>query len=101
MSDIPSCADGARIEAANNTLRGLTPNELAKLLRVSPDRIRGWIRTGQLRALNVASTRSGRPRFIVLPDYLREFEQRQQVSVPAKPAPKRRRKPAEKDFYPD
>jgi hypothetical protein len=28
--------------------RGLTPNELAKVLRVSPDRVRQWITAGQL-----------------------------------------------------
>jgi excisionase family DNA binding protein len=81
--------------------RGFTPNELAKILRVSADRIRDWIRRGELRALNTATNRCGRPRFVVLPHHLAEFERLHQVSAPPKPIPRRRRRPTVVDYYPD
>ena len=80
--------------------RGYTPNELAKLLRVSPDRIRAWIRTGELGAVNVAQHRCGRSRFVVLPHHLAEFERRRAGGPPPK-LPRRRRQTLEIDFYPD
>jgi hypothetical protein len=85
-------ADGAR---------GFTPNELARLLRVSPDRVRAWIKSGKLDAINTARTRSGKPRFVILPRHLEEFERGHRVSPPHKPSPRRRRPSTEIDFYPD
>jgi excisionase family DNA binding protein len=79
--------------------RGYTPNELAKLLRISPDRIRAWIAAGQLGAVNVAETRSGKPRFVVLPQHLEEFERRRRVAPPVKP-PRRRKRIQLVDYYP-
>jgi excisionase family DNA binding protein len=78
--------------------RGLTPAELARLLRVSPDRVRGWIVRGELPAVNVGS--SGRPRFVVLPHHLTTFERARAAVAPARP---RRRRAANgmTDFFPD
>jgi excisionase family DNA binding protein len=78
----------------------LTPNELARLVRVSADRIRNWIKTGQLRAVNVAEHRCAKARFIILPHHLAEFERQRQVSPPLKPA-RRRKRIGITDFYPD
>ena len=72
----------------------LTPPELASRWRVSPDKVRAWIESGELRAINLAARLSGRPRYrIDLADVL-IFEQRRQTrgaprtqrrkSVPAK-----------------
>src|SRR3954468_8693332 len=81
--------------------RGYTPNELARLLRVSPDRIRAWIKAGELGALDTARHRCGRPRYVILPHHLTEFEQRRRATTPAaKPLPRRRRTVAV-DYYPD
>jgi hypothetical protein len=85
---------------ATQAIRGLTPNELARVLRVSPDRIRAWIKAGQLQAINTASTVCGRPRYVVLPHHLAEFEARRLAGSPPKP-PRRRRAAAQIDFYPD
>src|SRR5690242_14609995 len=71
---------------------GLTPNELAKILRVSPDRVRAWIKSGHLGAINTAATRSGKPRFVVLPHHLEEFERGRRVSPPPGPTPRRRKR---------
>jgi excisionase family DNA binding protein len=79
---------------------GLTPNELAKLLRVSADRIRNWIKTGKLGAVNVAEYRCAKARFIILPHHLAEFERQRQVTPQLKPA-RRRRRIGITDFYPD
>ena len=79
---------------------GYTPNELARLLRVSPDRIRGWIKSGELSAIDTATIRCGRPRYVVLPHHLAEFERRRAASPPPKPARRRRRQELV-DYYPD
>jgi hypothetical protein len=79
---------------------GYTIPELAGLLRKRPSTIRGWIRSGQLPALNLATRRGGRPRLIILPHHLTEFEKSRRAAPP-KP-PRRRRTPAGQiDFYPD
>ena len=80
--------------------RGQTPSELARQLRVSPDRIRAWIATGELGAINTSTMSCGRPRFVILPEHLQAFLRSRAVTAPPKPAPRRRR-PATHDFYPD
>lgn len=87
---------------ADTAARGYTPNELARLLRVSPDRVRAWIHSGELAALDTARHRCGKPRYVILPQHLAEFERRRRAATPAaKPAPRRRKQTAEIDFYPD
>ena len=82
--------------------RGYTPAELAKLLRVSPDRIRAWIQTGELGAINTARHRCGRPRYVILPHHVTEFEQRRRAATPAaKPAPRRKLRKVAVDYFPD
>ncbi len=81
---------------------GFTPNELARLLRVSPDRIRAWIKRGELSAIDTAPPRSGRPRYIVLPAHLEAFEQQHRAMTTAtKHTPRRSRRAGQIDFYPD
>jgi transposase len=84
------------------TSRGSTVAEVARRYRVSPDKVRAWIKRGELAAINTASRRCGKPRYVVLPDHLAEFERRHRAATPAvKPAPRRRRQPVAIDFYPD
>ncbi len=80
--------------------RGLTPRELAGILRVSPDKVLGWIRSGELRALNTSSVRCGRPRYVILPHHLDEFTQRRQAG-PSPTRPSRKKRTHLIDFYPD
>jgi excisionase family DNA binding protein len=77
---------------------GLTVPDLARRLRVGQDKVRGWIRRGELRAINTAAALCGRPRWVVQPDALAEFEARRTASVPPKPA--RRRRLTVRDYYP-
>jgi excisionase family DNA binding protein len=79
--------------------RGLTSDEVAKRLRVSPDKVRGWIKAGALKAINTASARCRKPRFVVTPESLAEFERKHSAAEPPKPN-RARRRPAVKDFFP-
>jgi hypothetical protein len=58
------------------------------------------IASGEMPAVNVATTRSGRPRFVILPAHLAEWERRRRVSPPPKPA-RRPKRSGQVDFYPD
>jgi hypothetical protein len=82
------------------TSRGLTVRDVAKRYRVSPDKVRAWIRRGELAALNTADAASPKPRFIIVPESLERFERGRSAAEP-KPAPRRKRKPIAIDFFPD
>ncbi len=79
---------------------GLTVPELAKFLRVGEDTIRGWIRRGELAAINTAAPLA-KPRFVILPHHLAEFEGRRQVVPAARKSSRRRKRTAEIDYYPE
>jgi hypothetical protein len=81
--------------------RGGTPRQLSRYLRVSVERVRGWIERGELGAINTAPTRCGRPRYIILPHHLEEFERGRRVATAAETPRRRRREAAVKDYYPD
>jgi len=84
-----------------DTPRGLTVSDIAQRLRVGEDKIRTWIRSGKLKAINTAEPLA-RPRYVVLPETLEEFVCARTVAPPP-PTPKRRRRqqPATKDYFPD
>jgi hypothetical protein len=82
------------------TARGLTPREAVRLLRISPDRVRAMIVAGELSALDLAATRCGRPRYVILPQQLQEFVRRRSATPAPKP-PRRKRQAAAIDYYPD
>jgi hypothetical protein len=76
--------------------------EVARRYRVGPDRVRGWIKSGEMRALNTGMTLCGRPRYVVTPEALAEWEQSREVQAPVpKAMPRRRRRSSEIDYYPD
>ena len=74
----------------------LTPPELAKLWRVSPEKVIAMIRGGQLAAVNLASRGSRRPRYRISRDAIRAFEQGQAPIPKATPGPRRQSKPSYK-----
>jgi hypothetical protein len=77
----------------------MRPREVARLLRVSVTKIIGWIKSGKLRAINTASVQCGKPRYVILPRHLAEFEQRMSAVPPPKQSQRRRRQ-AGRDYYP-
>jgi hypothetical protein len=79
--------------------RGWTPNELARLIRVSPDRVRGWIKAGLLGAVDTSAVRCGKPRYVVLPHHLAEWERQRSAAPP--PKPRRKKRTQMVDYYPD
>jgi hypothetical protein len=79
---------------------GLTVEDVARRYRVSPDKVRAWIGRGELRAVNTSAVLSARPRWVVPPEALAEFE-RKRTGGPAPKPQRRRRQPAAIDFFPD
>jgi excisionase family DNA binding protein len=62
--------------------RPMTVPEVAKFLRVRPNKVLAWIRSGRLRAYNVAERENGRPKYRVDPDDLRAFQQKRAITQP-------------------
>ena len=78
---------------------GYTTADVARRYRVSEDKVRAWIRLGELRAVNTSANLCGRPRWIVSAEALAAFEARRAGVQPAMPI--RRRRPAGRDWFPD
>jgi hypothetical protein len=72
---------------------------VARRYRVSPDKVRAWIKSGRLAGINTAAHLCGRPRFVVTPEALRVFELGAAACPPPK-GPKRRRQTKTVDYYP-
>ena len=84
----------------NDSPQSYTPRELAKVLRISPDKIRALIRSGELGAINTATIRCGKPRFVILPHHLVEFEKGRRITPAAKPAPRKQHQRGMTDYFP-
>lgn len=76
----------------------MTPPEIAKLLRVSPCTVLGWIRKAELRAVNVGSGNQ-RPRFRVRRESLDEFLRSREVQPPV-PIKRQRQRPKQPEGGP-
>ena len=53
-----------------------TPPELGRIWGVKPEKVVAFIRSGELRAFNIASQGSSRPRFLIAQEAIEEFERR-------------------------
>ncbi len=85
---VTSIRPGAR--AGRDEVQGMSPQQVAKRLRVSADKVRDWINKGELKAVNVANRDSSRPRWRISEDAIRDFENKRQASTP--PSAVQRRK---------
>jgi hypothetical protein len=85
---------------AELTPAGWTPRELARRWRISPDRVRSLVRSGQLPALNLATARCGKPRLVITAEAVAEFERTRQAAPPPAPV-KRRKRMVKVDYYRD
>lgn len=78
-----------------------TPRELARRYGVNCHKVLHWIRTGELAALNLATERTGRPRWRIPAQAIIDFENRRRT-YPA--APKRALRPRPpiiaEDYFP-
>jgi hypothetical protein len=80
-------------------IAGFTVEDVAIRERVGADKVRGWIARGELLAINVAATLCGKPRWVISPEALTEFENRRS-SAPV-PKPKRKQRPhGGVDYFP-
>jgi hypothetical protein len=52
----------------------VTPAEYAEARRINADKVLGWIREGELSAINVAQCAGGRPRYRITLDSIAQFE---------------------------
>lgn len=70
-----------------------TPPTLAKRWGVKPEKVIGFIRSGELRAFDISERAGvGRPRFRIPLDAVIEFEHRRSVIPPTKPQKRQRKK---------
>ena len=74
-------------------MKTLTPSLIAERYAISVDKVLGWIRSGELRGINVATSPTGRPRYRIDLADLEAFEARR-AAVPAPKAKRRRRNPS-------
>ena len=78
---------------------GHTTREVARRYRVGEDKVRLWIRRGELAAINTSATLCAKPRWVITSEALADFEKRRAGAQP--PKPERRLRAAGRDFYPD
>ena len=80
----------------DRTATYLSPPQVAKLLGVKPAKVLAWIKRGELRAHNVADSRSGRPRWRVSREALDAFLAARSCRPSDQVArPRRKRRPTE------
>ncbi|MCX7428771.1 MAG: helix-turn-helix domain-containing protein [Planctomycetia bacterium] len=72
-----------------NSRQKFTPPQLADLWGISPDKIVAWIKSGELRAIDAATKRGVRPRFLIDVADVEAFERARSVTPP--PPPRRKR----------
>ncbi len=71
--------------------RYLSTSQVADQLQVNAGKVIYWISSGQLRAVNVAASAGGRPRWRIAAAELEAFLLRRSGSPAAVPRPRRRR----------
>jgi excisionase family DNA binding protein len=86
-------AEQERVEVRQEALKPyLTPSEIAKLLRVSNEKVLGWIRRAELKAVNV-SNGVALPRYRVSRESLDDFMKAREVPPPIPRSVRRGRRP--------
>jgi hypothetical protein len=87
------------IETTPRRRRKLTPPELAKQWGIDPAKILAWIRAGELRAIDGATQRGGRPRFLIDEADIAAFEAARAVQPPVARVRRRRGKSQVIEFF--
>ena len=94
-TDSSQPGDGVSTKKSRAECVWLSPPQVAERLGVKADKVRNWIRTGELRASDFAEKLGGRPRYKVHETALIAFEQRREVK-PQTPTVRRKRKQPDK-----
>jgi hypothetical protein len=79
---------------------GYSVADLCRRWKVGPDKVRSFLRRGELIAVNLAASLSGKPLWRITRESVKTFEQRRTSAPPPRPA-RRKKKAAAIDFYPD
>jgi len=90
-------AEAAKVGAKNESV-WKTPPQLAKMLGIEPPKVIGWIKRGELRAVNVADRTGGRPRWRISPDAVENFLRVRESKAPPPKATRQRRQRQPADF---
>ena len=77
----------------------LTATQVARTLRVNSDKIRSWIRSGELVAVDVSQSPGGRPRWRITPDALDKFAERRAAVVAPRSVRHRRGRDDVTEFF--
>lgn len=96
LSDTKPVATPASPKKHHGTADYFRPRDLALRWGVCVDKVLNFIRSGELRAFNVAAKKSKRPQYRIPLESVRHFEEQTRAAAPpeppADPAPSRRRK---------
>jgi excisionase family DNA binding protein len=84
MAFLSDCLKGLPKEKPDT----LTPPQVARILGVNPDKVLGWIRSGELKAANLARRQGGRPKYRIAEEDLQAFKNRRAVQPRQKPNPR-------------
>lgn len=78
---------------------GFSVADLCRRWKVGADKIRGFLRRGELVGINLATNLSGKPQFRITAESVYQFEQRRSTAPPPK-QPKRKKRTAIVVFFP-
>lgn len=80
--------------------RAYSPAQVAQRYGVSPDKVRAWIASGELRAINISARRSSRkPRWAITPEALEAFEQQRAAAPPPRRQRRRRKRSGVTQYF--
>jgi hypothetical protein len=83
----------------DTTQQGFSVADLCRRWKVGPDKVRAFLRRGELVGVNVATNLCARPQWRITRESVGLFERRRSSAPPPKPL--RRRRPVLIDYYPD
>jgi excisionase family DNA binding protein len=78
--------------------RGLTVREVARRYRVGEEKVRAWVKRGELGAIDTGTP--CRPRYVILPHHLDALEDARRVRPAPKPVRRKRLPSGLIDYYP-
>src|SRR5260370_22176504 len=82
------------------TIQGYSVTDLCRRWKVGSDKVRAFLRRGELVGVNLATNLSARPQWRITPESVERFERRRSSAPLPKPPSRRRPRPLEIDYYP-